>query len=640
MNKSQKRELQDIIVAAILMIGGIIGQGSLAAVVFMVAYLIVGFGTLKKAVSGVLRGQMLDENFLMAIASIGAMILGEYTEGVAVMLFFRVGELFEDYAVNKSRKSIAELMEIRPDYANLYNDESKETKVVDPYDVSVGDFILIKPGEKIPLDGIIYEGSSSVQTAALTGEAIPRDVREGDEVLSGCINMTGLLIVKVQKEFSESTVSKILELVENAAESKANTEKFITKFARVYTPAVVTAAILLAIVPPIVIQGATFAEWVYRAMIFLVISCPCALVISIPLSFFGGIGGASRNGILVKGSNFLEALARVETVVFDKTGTLTDGKFTVTEVIPVNDSSENTSHANDQREEKAKLLRLTAYAESFSDHPISRSIIEAYGEVIDSGLIETVEEMAGYGVKAVVKDEAGKSAIICAGNVRLMEAVSENVYKNAIAQTKENDVVGTIVYVSVDGEYRGMVVISDQIKSDAEKTINELKKHGVKKVAMLTGDRNQAACKIANKLNIDEVYSELLPDGKLEKFERLLEQKNEKRTVVYVGDGINDAPVLARADIGIAMGAFGSDAAISAADAVIMTDEPSKLLLLLKISRKTVAISKQNIVFAIGVKFAVMVIGALGLANMWAAVFADVGVAVIAILNSMRALKG
>ncbi len=672
MTKSQKKELKKILIAAVFMIAGIVmeqyaegrfaggdaltGKWSfyLEVALFLAAYLMAGLEVVKKAFGGLFRGALLDENFLMAVASIGAFILGEFTEGVAVMLFYCVGELFEDYAVNRSRTSIAELMDIRPDYANLYNRETETAEVCDPYDVKVGDYIQIKPGEKVPLDGKVVGGGSTVQTAAITGESIPRDVSEGDEVLSGYVNMTGVLILEVTKEFDESTASKILELVENAAASKARTERFVTKFARVYTPAVVGAAALLAVVPPLILQQ-SFSVWVYRALLFLVVSCPCALVISVPLSFFGGIGAASKAGILVKGSNFLEAVAGADTMVFDKTGTLTTGQFKVLEVIP----------AGAALYTKEEILRLAAHAECFSPHPIAKSIREAYGKEVAQSLVSEVEDAAGFGISALVQEAAGSGAgsesartdaaesekpagagrRVLAGNLRFMKKQGDKIGKaaeDALAKAEKGGAAGTMVFVAVDGEFAGIIIIGDEVKPDTAKTVAGLAKAGVSRIAMLTGDRAPAAKKLAAAVGIREenVFAELLPGDKLSKVQELIAGRtNRKGKLAYVGDGINDAPVLAGADVGIAMGALGSDAAISAADVVLMTDEPSKVLTLISIAKKTVKICRENIVFALGVKFIIMILGALGLAGMWAAVFADVGVAVLAILNSMRALR-
>lgn len=555
-------------------------------------------------------GQVFDENFLMTIATIGALILGEHSEGVAVMLFYQVGEWFQSYAVSKSRKSIASLMDIRPDYANIERDG--KLVQVDPDEVQIGETIVVKPGERIPLDGTILKGFSTLDTSALTGESMPREVEPGMEVISGCINQTGILNIQTTKEFGESTVAKILDLVENASDKKGRIENFITRFARYYTPVVVFAALALAILPPLITQQ-PFSTWIYRALTFLVISCPCALVISIPLSFFGGIGGASKIGVLVKGSNYLEALANTEVVVFDKTGTLTKGSFAVSEIHPVG-------------MEEAQLLELAAYAEDYSNHPISLSIKNAYGEKIDNSRVSDVQEIAGHGVQAVID---GKT--ILAGNTKLME-------KEHIKYTPSS-AVGTVVYLACDGKYAGCIVIEDEIKADAPAAIKLLKSAGIRKTVMLTGDADAVGKKVAGQLHLDQVYTELLPADKVDRVESLLKQKSEKGMLAFVGDGINDAPVLARADVGIAMGGLGSDAAIEAADVVLMTDEPSKIAAVMKIARKTIRIANQNIVFALGVKFLVLILGALGYANMWAAVFADVGVSIIAILNAIRAMR-
>lgn len=579
---------------------------------FLISYILVGAEVLFRAIKNIFKGQIFDENFLMSIATVGAFSIGEYPEGVAVMLFYQIGELFQSMAVNRSRRSIAELMDIRADYANLKAGE--EIRKVSPETVKIGDIIIIKPGEKVPLDGVVINGSSAMDTSALTGESVPRNVNEGEDVLSGFINKNGVLTVRVTKEFGESTVAKILELVQNATTRKAETEKFITKFARYYTPAVVFSALAIAIIPPVVIPGSLFSDWLYRALIFLVISCPCALVISIPLGFFGGIGAASKNGILIKGSNFLEALNNVETVVFDKTGTLTKGTFNVTGITAQNGFTGE------------ELLKLAAYAESYSSHPIALSIVKAYGKEVNKSEIKLYDEIAGYGVKAKVGDR-----LITVGNTKLLN--SEDV------PYSEVDSIGTAVHVAVDGKYAGYIVISDEIKEDSYNAIRELKSLGVKKVVMLTGDNKLIAGIIAGKLELDEVYSELLPDEKVEKLEMLDKQKSPKGKIIFVGDGVNDAPVLARADIGIAMGGLGSDAAIEAADVVLMTDEPSKLIAGIKIAGRTRKIVMQNIVFALGIKLIVMILGAGGMATMWEAVFADVGVAVIAILNSMRVMK-
>ena len=580
-------------------------------VVFIASYLIVGLEIVLKAIRNITRGKVFDENFLMAIATIGAFGIGEFPEAVAVMLFYQVGELFQSYAVDKSRKSISSLMDIRPDYANV----KKENEVlkVSPEEVKIGELIVVKSGEKVPLDGVIKEGKSMLDTSSLTGESMPQDVSVGDSVLSGCINKSGLLTIKVTKEFGESTVSKILDLVENASSKKSKSENFITKFAKYYTPAVVIIAVLLAIVPPIIIKGAVFTDWLYRALTFLVVSCPCALVISIPLGFFGGIGGASKKGILVKGSNYLEAIAQTEIVVFDKTGTLTQGKFEVQKIEAV-------------EIEKEELLELAAYAENHSNHPISLSVKDAYKNKIDMQKITQTEEIAGLGVKAVID---GKKVLV--GNDKLM-------VESGIEYKKLAD-IGTILYVAIDNKFAGYIVIADKIKDDSKKTIEILKENNIKKTVMLTGDKKQVGEHVADILGLDEVYTELLPDGQVKKVEELLKQKSEKGKLVFVGDGINDAPVLALADIGIAMGGLGSDAAIEAADVVIMTDEPSKIGNAIQISKKTMRIVRENIIFSLVVKIAVLILTACGLSTMWEAVFADVGVSIIAILNSLRALS-
>ncbi len=579
---------------------------------FLVSYLLVGGEVVLRALKNIRGGQIFDENFLMSIATIGAFAIGEFPEGVAVMLFYQLGEIFQGMAVNRSRKSIAELMDIRPDFANLKI--SSEIKKVSPEDVNIGDIIVVRPGEKVPLDGKVIEGNSMVDTSALTGESVPREVGIGDNVLGGVINKNGLLTIEVEKEFGDSTIAKILDLVQNASSKKAPTENFITKFARYYTPAVVFSALALAILPPLFISGATFSEWIYRALAFLVVSCPCALVVSIPLGFFGGIGGASKNGILVKGGNYLEALNNVEVVVFDKTGTLTKGVFKVTEIQP---------QGNVSRDE---LITYSAFAESFSNHPIATSIVKAYSKEIANESIENYEEISGHGVKATV---LGKEVL--AGNYKLMN--KENI---SYAQV---ETIGTVVHVAVNKEYAGYIVISDEVKEDSAKAIKALKEIGVRKTVMLTGDNKVVGTKVANQLGLDEVYSELLPDQKVEKVEVLDKEKSSKGKLIFVGDGINDAPVLARADIGIAMGGVGSDAAIEAADVVIMTDEPSKIASAIKIAKKTRTIVMQNIVFALGIKAIILVLVALGLGTMWEAVFGDVGVTLIAVLNSMRAMK-
>lgn len=578
---------------------------------FIISYIIVGGDVVKRAVKNIFKGQVFDENFLMSIATIGAFFIGEYPEGVAVMLFYQVGELFQSYAVGKSRKSIASLMDIRPDYANVKKGD--ELVKVDPDEVQIGDIIVIKAGEKIPLDGKVIEGSSMIDTSALTGESVPREVEVGSDILSGCININGVITAEVTKEFGESTVSKILDLVENASSKKSNSEQFITKFARYYTPVVVIIAVFLAIIPPLVIDGATFSDWIYRALAFLVVSCPCALVISIPLSFFGGIGGASKKGVLVKGSNYLEALAETEIVVFDKTGTLTKGVFNVQEIHPEGVSKE-------------ELLELTAHAETYSNHPISLSLKRAYSKEIDNGRISDVEEISGHGVIATVD---GKK--VMAGNIKLMKMMDIPYFKG--------ELIGTIVHVAVNNKYIGYIVIADEVKEDSAQAIKELKAANIKQTVMLTGDNKSIGSKVAKELGLDKVYAELLPADKVEKLEELFSQKSKKGKLAFVGDGINDAPVLARADIGIAMGGLGSDAAIEAADVVIMTDEPSKIATTMKISKKTLKIAHQNIVFAIGIKIIVLILSAFGITTMWAAIFADVGVTIIAVLNAFRALN-
>lgn len=579
---------------------------------FIISYLIVGLEILKKAIRNIFRGKVFDENFLMAVATIGAFGIGEFPEAVAVMLFYQVGELFQSYAVDKSRKSISSLMDIRPDYANVERDGKIEK--VDPDEVKIGETIVVKSGEKIPLDGVVIEGESMLDTMALTGEPVPRAVKINDDVLSGCINQNGLLKIKVTKEFEESTVSKILDLVENASNKKSKSENFITKFAKYYTPIVVIVAVLLAFVPPIILRDfSTFSDWLYRALSFLVVSCPCALVISIPLSFFGGIGGAAKMGILVKGSNYLETLSKAEMVVFDKTGTLTEGVFEVQKI-----GAENIS--------EKELLKIVAHAENFSNHPIAQSVKRAYANTIDENIINDPKELAGKGIKANIE---GKEVLV--GNEKLM-------IENGIKFSKCNE-VGTILYTAINKEYVGYVLIADKIKADSQKTIKMLKDMNIKQTIMLTGDRKNVAEEVAKKINIDKVYSELLPDGKVGKVEELIKQKSTNGKLIFVGDGINDAPVLALADIGIAMGGLGSDAAIEAADIVIMTDEPSKIENAIKLSKKTMKIVKENIAFAIFVKIAVLVLSAIGLSTMWEAVFADVGVSVIAIINALRMLN-
>jgi len=617
MNKKQKKVLIRIIAAAVLMVilALLPVKGYVRFALFMIPYLVIGYDILKKAFKGILNRQVFDENFLMAVATIGAIILGEYTEGVAVMLFYQIGELFQSYAVGKSRRNISELMDIRPDYANLEKDGILEK--VDPDEVETGSVIVVQPGEKIPIDGIITEGSTTLNTSALTGESLPREVREGDEVISGCINMTGVLKIRTTREFGESTVSKILELVENSSSRKSRSENFISRFARVYTPAVCYGALALAVLPPLVrmlFMGLTpgWGQWIYRALTFLVISCPCALVISIPLSFFAGIGGASKEGVLVKGSNYLEILSEAKYVVFDKTGTMTQGVFEV-----------NGVYYNQMEEEK--LLEYAALAESFSSHPISKSLLKAYGRKIDRSRVTNVEEISGNGVTAMVD-----GVPVAAGNTKLMQRLS--------VEYRECDRAGTVVHMAVDGVYAGCILISDLLKPHAKEAVKELKKAGVKETVMLTGDTKAVADQVADELGIDEVYSELLPADKVSKVEELLSKKKGKEKLAFVGDGINDAPVLSRADIGIAMGALGSDAAIEAADVVLMDDDPLKIAKAIRISRKCIRIVYENIYFAIGVKILCLILGALGIANMWIAIFADVGVMVLAVLNAIRAL--
>ena len=601
-----------IIIGAILLVAGLIINTDIWWVepaIFFASYLIVGGDILLKAARNILRGQVFDENFLMSIATIGAFAIGEYPEGVAVMLFYQVGDLFQGYAVDRSRKSIASLMDIRPDFANIKR--GGEIIKADPDEVQIGEIIIVQPGEKIPLDGIVMEGCSMLDASALTGESVPREVSAGSEVLSGCININGLLTIEVIKEFGESTVSKILDLVENAAVKKAKTENYITKFAKYYTPIVVVLAVLISVIPPLFINDATFADWVYRGLTFLVISCPCALVISIPLGFFGGIGGASRKGILVKGSNYLEALTQVETIVFDKTGTLTKGVFNVQEIHP-------------ESMKEHELLEIAAYAENYSGHPISLSLKKAYGKEISVERITDVEEIPGHGVRAVVDEK-----LVLTGNAKLMKKMN-------IPYT-EKEIIGTVVHVAVENVYSGYIVIADEVKEDSHKAIKALKEMDIKKIVLLTGDSKNAGEKAASELGLDMVYTELLPGDKVEKVEELL--KSAKGKLAFVGDGINDAPVLARSDVGIAMGGIGSDAAIEAADIVIMTDEPSKIATGIKIAKKTLRIVKQNIIFSLGVKFIVLILAAAGLASMWAGVMADVGVTLLAVLNATRALS-
>lgn len=611
MTKKEKKVVKRLVISlCIFIVGLFLTNDLIKLIVFLIAYGTIGYDVLLKAVRNIKNGQVFDENFLMGIATIGAFLTKEYPEAVMVMWLYQVGELFQSYAVGKSRASIAALMDIRPDYANIEQDG--ELVQVDPEEVEIGDEIIVKAGEKIPLDGIVIEGSSMVDTSALTGESLPRTLSVNDEAMSGCINQNKVLKIRVTKEFGESTVSKILDLVENASNKKSKSENFITKFARYYTPAVVIGALLLTIIPPF-FTDQSFVYWGTRALTFLVISCPCALVISVPLGFFGGIGASSKAGILVKGSNYLEALSKVETIVFDKTGTLTKGNFTVTEI--------------DTKIEKETVLMYAAYAECYSDHPISLSLKQAYQKEIDKTKVSDVEEISGHGVKAVVN---GKQVL--AGNKRLMEQYHISYV--------EKDAIGTLVYVAVDGTFLGVIVIADEIKADSKQAILDLKqKNKVRKTVMLTGDQKKVAQRVKEQLEIDDVYAQLLPQDKVKQVERLLEEKDAKATLAFVGDGINDAPVLSRADIGIAMGALGSDAAIEAADIVIMDDAPSKINTAMHIARKTLRIVKQNIIFALGIKGFFLLLGAMGIATMWEAVFADVGVSVIAILNSMRTLK-
>ena len=618
MNKKQKKMLARIVAAAALMIlfGLLPAEGWLRFFLFMIPYGVIGYDILVKAVKGILNRQVFDENFLMAVATVGAIILGEYSEGVAVMLFYQIGELFQSYAVGKSRRNISELMDIRPDYANVEREDGSVERT-DPDEVSIGSLIVVGPGEKIPIDGVIEEGRSSLNTSALTGESLPREAAEGDEVISGCINLSGVLKIRTTKKFGESTVSKILDLVENASSKKSRSEQFISRFAKIYTPAVCYGALALAVVPPIVRMlflgvAPEWGDWVMRALTFLVISCPCALVISITLSFFAGIGGAGNAGVLVKGSNYLEALARTKYVVFDKTGTMTKGVFEV-------------SGVHHSPMDAKKLLEYAALVEYHSSHPISKSLKAAYGQPLDASRVTEVEEIGGNGVTAKVD-----GILVAAGNTRLMDRLG--------IECMECRSAGTVVHMAVDGKYAGHILISDRIKPHAKEAIASLKKCGVKKTVMLTGDRRQTAHQVAQELGIDEVHSELLPSDKVEQVEALLEQKGEKEILAFVGDGINDAPVLSRADIGIAMGALGSDAAIEAADVVLMDDDPLKIAKAIRIARKCMRIVYENIYFAIGVKLLCLLLGAFGIANMWLAIFADVGVMVIAVLNAVRAL--
>ncbi len=645
MTKKQKNMLTRILVTAVLyaalvaadhmkMIPAVF-EGWKLLFLYLIPYFVIGWDILYKAVRNIKNGQIFDENFLMAVATIGAFGVNEYSEAVAVMLFYQVGELFQSYAVNRSRQSITDLMDICPEYANI--EEDGQLKQVDPDDVEVGDIIVIKPGEKIPLDGKVVFGESMVDTSALTGESVPRTVKEGDDLVSGCVNGNGLLRAEVTKEFDDSTVAKILELVENASSKKAHVENFITRFARYYTPAVVIGAVVLAVIPPL-FAGQSWAEWVRRACTFLVISCPCALVISVPMSFFSGIGAASKKGVLVKGSNYLEIMSKLHTVVFDKTGTLTKGEFKVARIYSVdeeadttgngeNESGESAENGTDPRSEKQrKVLELAALAESYSDHPISRSIRDAWGKKLDQSRVSDAREISGHGVKVKID---GK--MVLAGNGKLMD-------EEGISYT-ECDSIGTVVYVAEDGRFLGSIVIADGIKDGVKDAIQRLKRAGVSKTVMLTGDRRNVAEAVAKEIGLDEVHAQLLPGDKVDAVESLMKFLPESKKLAFVGDGINDAPVLSRADVGIAMGSMGSDAAIEAADVVLMDDDPGKIADIVRISRKTMGIVMQNIVFALGVKFVVLAMGAFGVANMWEAVFADVGVSVIAILNAMRALK-
>ena len=616
MNKKQKKMLIRIIVAAVLIVlfSKLPIDGYVRFGLFMIPYLVIGYDILQKAFKGIRNKQVFDENFLMAVATVGAILLGDYSEGVAVMLFYQIGELFQSYAVGKSRRNISELMDIRPDYANIEVDGKLEQ--IDPDEVEIGTVIVVQPGEKVPIDGVIIDGVSTLNTSALTGESLPRDAKDGDEVISGCINMTGVLKIRTIREFGESTVSKILELVENSSSRKSKSENFISKFAKYYTPVVCYGALALAFIPPIVLlimgKPAMWGDWIYRALTFLVISCPCALVISIPLSFFAGIGGASNQGVLVKGSNYLETLAQTSYVVFDKTGTMTQGVFEVSGV-----------HHNEISDEK--LLEYAALAECSSSHPISKSLQKAYGKPIDRNRVTNIEEISGNGVTAKVDGIS-----VAAGNAKLMKRLG--------ISYQECHHVGTVIHMAVDGRYEGHILISDILKPHAKEAIAELKKAGIKKTVMLTGDSKRVADQVAKELGIEEVYSELLPADKVSKVEELLHQKSEKEKLAFVGDGINDAPVLSRADIGIAMGALGSDAAIEAADIVLMDDDPLKISKAIKIARKCIHIVYENIYFAIGIKILCLILGALGIANMWMAIFADVGVMIIAVLNAIRTL--
>lgn len=608
-----KKEIIKIVIALILFLVALIVPLQSQLInngLFVISYLIVGLEIVLKAIRNIFKGKVFDENFLMAIATIGAFVIGEYPEAVAVMLFYQIGEAFQDYAVDKSRKSIISLMDIRPDFANIQRNGKIDK--INPEEVNVGDIIVVKPGEKVPLDGIIVKGTSMIDTSALTGESVPKEIKEQDEILSGCINENGVLEVKVTKKFGESTASKILDLVENASSKKSKSENFISKFAKYYTPIVVVTAVLLAIIPPMIFNRAEWIEWIHRALTFLVVSCPCALVISIPLGFFGGIGGASKIGVLVKGSNYLEALSNTEIMVLDKTGTLTEGVFEVQQINPIDISKED-------------LIKYATYAESFSNHPIAISLKKAYGKEIVNKKVSETQELSGLGVRAVIDGES-----VLVGNEKLMK-------ENCIDYIKSEE-IGTILYIAVNNKFAGTIVISDKIKTDAKETIDKLKKDNIKKIVMLTGDKRKVGENVAKKLGIDEVYTELLPSDKVEKVEELMKNKSENGNLAFIGDGINDAPVLAISDIGIAMGGLGSDAAIEAADVVLMTDEPSRVVDAIKISKKTMTIVKQNIIFAISIKLIVLILSAIGISNMWQAVFADVGVSILAILNTLRAL--
>ncbi len=609
-----KKELIKIIISLILFVIALIFnfQNSLINnIIYIFSYIIVGLDIIEKAFRNIIKGKVFDENFLMSIATIGAFAIGEFPEAVAVMLFYKIGELFQDYAVDKSRKSISELMNIKPEYANIEKNGTIEK--VDPKTVKIGDIIVVKPGEKVPLDGIVIYGTSNLDTKALTGESLPKNVKKNDEILSGTINLNSVLKIKVTKEYNESTVNRILELVENASSKKSKSENFITKFAHYYTPIVVLIAVILAIIPPIIIKEATFSQWIYKALSFLVVSCPCALVISIPLSFFGGIGGASKMGILIKGSNYLEQLAKTEIIVFDKTGTLTEGVFDIQKIEAIGIAKE-------------ELLEIIAYAENYSNHPISESVKKAYNKKIDENKIKNYKELAGRGIIATI----GEHEVIV-GNEKLMKEKKINFEKN--------NLVGTVLYVAIEEKYVGYIQIADRTKSDAIDTIKNLKKNNIKQVVMLTGDKKDVGESVAKELNLDKVYTELLPDGKVEKVESLLKEKSQEGKLAFVGDGINDAPVLAASDIGIAMGGLGSDSAIEAADIVLMTDEPSKIVDAINLSKKTMNIVKENIVFAISTKILILILSVLGLSTMWWAVFADVGVTIIATINALRVLK-